>query len=597
MKQVSSYQTSNPTMSVAANAERPSKRLKTSEQDDENVDVTAELPAEVWALVSHFLPYSDVTSMAAINKMFLIDVMQSISRIHLFRSEELNGKHARRLPRVERIYIYSLLKKPSPDQTNMPRVPLFPPERLGLEYCTETKYRVVPFLSYFVKLRYVFLGAMCYWEERKREVWDGSSNIASKNCKPSRIAHGDRGTNGHRTLVHGFCGAFAAGSLSKRFRIDGLFHARASNLCPNMLPMFPPRRAEECSACNHVLKHFPSEWLIQARGNFLCVPAKKRMQEVINRGHSKIFKEEKIIKKLIEDGIRDQIFPGLVGIRGRGDRMRPIGFANATLNDLKALVDLELLVPKSVDPSIFYNRLKKVSTRVNSRASTQRSVEFSKRDFETLVGMGFCLKEEALEKEGITLFKAPDRPALNNMMPGLDGFEGFLNHIGEQMGVGDEGGIEVNIEGGPEMEPLYANIFNRVRDVVREQLGDDHAERFGDLHEQAIGQADRRDNGAAPNEGGQANGNQPQNNNEPPPNRPLLRGGIVMGGFIGHPHIAMGFGGPHLAFRGMRPPPAAPPGVPPQQARREIPRAVPDGDVVVRGRVVVNNPEREAQNE
>jgi len=578
------------TMSAATNAERPLKKIKTSKEDDENATGTVELPAEVWALVSHFLPYSDVTNMAAVNKMFLIDVMQSISRIHLFRSRELNGKHARRLPRVERVYMYSLLKKPSPDQTNIPRAPLFPPERLGLEYCTETKYRVVPFLSYFLKLRYVFLGAMCYWEERKREVWDGSSNIASKNCKPSRIAHGDRGINGHRTLVHAFCGAFAAGSLSKRFRIDGLFHARAANLCPNMLPMFPPRRSQECSACNHVLRHFPSEWLIQARGNFLCVTAKKRMQQVIDRGHAKIFKEDKIVKKLIEDGIRDQFFPNLIGIRGRSDRIRPIGIANATLNDLRALIDLDLLVPKSVDPSIFYNRLKKVSTRVNTRVSTQRSVEFSKRDFETLVGMGFLVKEEALQKEGITLFEAPDRPPPHHVMPGLDGLEGFLNHIGEQMGVGDEGGIEVNIEGGAEMEPLYANIFNRVRDVVREQLGDDHAERFGDLHDQVIGQGNRREN-----RGGQGNGNQQPDNNEP--NRPVVRGGIVMGGFIGHPHIAMGFGGPHIAFPGMRPPPGMG-GAPPQQGRREGPRAVPAGDVIVRGgRLVVNVPEREDQNE
>eukprot|EP00546_Thalassionema_frauenfeldii_P019425 CAMPEP_0178903302 /NCGR_PEP_ID=MMETSP0786-20121207/5083_1 /TAXON_ID=186022 /ORGANISM="Thalassionema frauenfeldii, Strain CCMP 1798" /LENGTH=573 /DNA_ID=CAMNT_0020574661 /DNA_START=43 /DNA_END=1767 /DNA_ORIENTATION=+ len=566
---------------ISNDDERPLKKLKISEEDGKK-DIV-ELPAEVWALVSHFLPYVDVMNIAAVNKMFLIDVMQSISRIHLFRSKELNGKHARRLPRVERVYIYSLLKKPPPEQTNMPRAPLFPPERIGLEYCTETKYRVVPFLSYFLKLRYVFLGAMCFWEERKREVWDGSSKVALKNCKPSRIAHGDRGTNGHRTLVHAFCGAFATGSLSKRFRIDGLFHARAANLCPNMLPMFPPRRAQHCSACNHVLMHFPSEWLIQARGNFLCVPAKKRMQQVITRGHAKLFKEDRVIKKLIEDGIRDQIFPSIIGIRGTGERLRPIGMTNATLNDLRALIELELLDPKSVDPSIFYNRLKKVSTRVNPRAGAQRAAEFSKRDFQALASLGFPLEEEALQNEGITLFEAPDRHPPHNLMPGLEGLEGFLNHIGEQMGAGDEGGVEVNIEAGPEMEPLYANIFNRVRDVVREQLGDDHAERFGDLHDQVLGRNERRDNA-----GDQVNGGQPQDNNIP--NRPVLRGGIVMGGFIGHPHIAMGFGGPQLAFPGMPRPPAAPE----QNEGGEIARVVPDGRVVVReGGLVVNVPERE----
>lgn len=117
---------------------RPLKRIKATSplpQTSQELD----LPAECWAQVCHFLPYSDVKNVAATCSTFMHQVMPTVSRLHVFHPKELHARHARRFPHVERVYIYCLLQKPADQRRS--RTALFGPfgRDWELEYCTETK--------------------------------------------------------------------------------------------------------------------------------------------------------------------------------------------------------------------------------------------------------------------------------------------------------------------------------------------------------------------------------------------------------------------------------------------------------------------------
>ena len=475
--------------------ERPVKRLKTEKTAVAVVSSkssSVDLPAEVWAHVCHYLPYSDVKNVAAVSKTMLKQVMPAINRIHLFRPTELHSRQARRLPHVERVYIYCLLQKPNSTIINDR---LMMQDDWSLEYSTDAQYRIVPFLAYFPRLRLVFLGAMAYGQGRSRHVWDGCTNTTQR-LKSIRVAQGDRGSHEHRTLVRNFCGAFSIGSLSKNFKtIDGLFNqTRAIKLCPSF-PFVERRRPNQrkCADCTHVLRTFPSDWLIAARGPFLCIPAQERLQQVVKRGDSKLLKGDKCIRRLMDTGFKQVLDNG---------RYVDIALANCVMQDITALVELELLDPKSVDPSIVYNGLKRIK-----KAST-KPIQFAERDFKALVAVGFRLEQYILENAGIQLSKAPNRAANGNVPRsfrfGGAGAAEMFNEFREFMadhqapaaegeqangggGGGEEAEIEVNIHGIGMEHPMYADIFGHVRDMIEQQLGEGDAQRFGDLHEQMMG--------------------------------------------------------------------------------------------------------------
>ena len=151
-----------------------------------NSDASPELPVEVWAHLCHYLPYTDVKNVAAVSKKMLHQVMPSITCIHVCSSYELHSSHARRMPYVECIFIYCLLKADDSVASQQHRQRS---HRLidysRLDYCTETSYRIVPYLSCFPRLRKVFLGALTQCEGRLGRIWDGRQ-AARKNKRSRR---------------------------------------------------------------------------------------------------------------------------------------------------------------------------------------------------------------------------------------------------------------------------------------------------------------------------------------------------------------------------------------------------------------------------
>jgi hypothetical protein len=598
-----------------------------AESESVSESSSIDLPSELWAHCCHYLPYSDVKNVAATSSNMLHHVMPAISRIHVFNSNELQASHASRLPCVEQVYLYCLLHSP-PDATGRLAAEGRGLNAWSLEYSMETQYRVVPYLCRLPKLRFVFLGAMAYWQDRSRHVWNGTASLAVMPVEPTRVAQADRGSQGHRTLVQAFCGAFATRCLKRNFTVEGLFHAPSVKLCPFGVPLWlpsAPRRRRQCPACNHVLRHFPSEWLIRARGTFLCATPTERFQQVIKRdGDDKLLKDTRVVKRLVEEGFRER------SINPNG-RFHNICLMHATLQDIKALVDLSLLDPKTFDTKIFYNSLRKI------KKEKSKPIRFSEQDWKALIAMGFHLEQSVLVNDleiplHITtnsrgrdmedfLQERRERMQERGAGGGIegggidDGFLNFLRNVGADVHVhavppnpfaprngaaggpnADPGGrnadappnpganprgrpgnlppwfvrppprpdnggdhpqpglnaangeIEVNIvEGGDiDVGPVFANIFDHVQNAVRDQLGDEHVQRFNDFHDAVLagdGLGDEDDD------------------------LPQGMGGIMMGEVVGMPrHLAMGFGGPP------RPPGAG--GIPPMFAR--MPDAPPN---------------------
>lgn len=542
-----------------AESERAKKRLKT---DDDNASKPAaaaapsplarckpsnhsiELPTDVWSHICHFLPYSDVKHVAAVNKTMLEQVMPSILRIYLFSPKELNARHAKRLCNVERVYIYCLLKNKTPHPS------LFYYSGWSLEYQNDTKHRVVPYLSSFQKLQYVFMGGLTVWQGQTRSVWNGRTNVTTPT-QPAMVAVPDRGSHGHAALVHAICGALAAKSISS-LHLEGLFHARAPRFCPNSLSSRSP-----CRVCQPVLQHFPSSWLMQLPTSFLCVSSNDRLQRVVERGDSALLRDKTYIENLITKGFRQRT---PVGARGRARTMVVVVLTFHAHQDLKALSELQVLDLKTLAPSIFYKAMQKYKkhpeygsvvgtnrspdrnrinhrdngdrangdngdranddransnrangSSVNGDSSTTSDVRFCPEDFDKLVQLGIPLDEKVMLKDyGVKLF-ARVQPAPRRM-PGMWGRGGAADPMAAmfggddplagarpprfQMFGGPPPGIDDDDDGMPDlhfriegpfdaaaggggMDPLYANIFDRVRNVVRERFGDDMERRFG----------------------------------------------------------------------------------------------------------------------
>ena len=458
--------------------QRPLKRLKAPMENvaegklqksqmsaaTSNSDASPELPVEVWAHLCHYLPYTDVKNVAAVSKKMLHQVMPSITCIHLCSAYELHSSHARRMPYVECVFIYCLMKADDSVASQQHRQRS---HRLidysRLDYCTETSYRIVPYLSCFPRLRKVFLGALTQCEGRLGRIWDGrQATKKNKTIKLTRVSTLDRGTSPHHAaLVRNLSAALATGVLNRKqlTNIDGLFHhTRTIHFCGDNFRFSHRQGPRTCRECSQVIQNFPSEWLALAGGPFLCTPAKERLQQIVKRGDSHLLQGDNYLRQLFRRSFQKALEP-------QWDSCS-VALANFALPEIKALVDLQLMDPKKVDPSIVYHALMKI------RRPSNVPLQFSKRDFDALVTAGFRLDQKFLTMKEISLYQpqpqgGPGRPLYFPPIPG-----GAMGDIG----------VELNIEPLGADNPMYANIVGHVRDIIENQLGGENG--FGDLSEQ-----------------------------------------------------------------------------------------------------------------
>lgn len=569
-----------PLKRVKAQAERADEaKLQTSNisAPTSPSDEPPELPAEVWAHVCLYLPYTDVKNVAAVSQTMLRQVMPSITCIHLCSPYELHSSHARRMPYVECVFIYCLMKADDSTASQQQRQRS---HRLvdysRLEYCTETSYRIVPYLSCFPRLRKVFLGALTQCEGRLGRIWDGrESTKKSKKIKLTRVSALDRGTSPHHAaLVRNICAALATGVFDRKklTTIDGLFHhTRTIHLCGDNFRFSHRQGPRTCKECSQVIQHFPSEWLALAGGPFLCTPAKERLKEIVKRGDSHLLQGDQYVRRLLGRSFQKALEP-------QWDSCS-VALANFALPEIKALVELKLIDPTTVDPDIVYKALMKI------KRPTNVPLQFSKRDFDALVSVGFRLDKKLLEMKEISLYQpqlgGPGRPIYFPPIPG---------------GAMGDFGVELNIEPLGADNPMYANIVGHVRDIIENQLGGQNG--LGDLSEQlfetgraAAAQARGEAAGRAAADGelfqGAADNDEGGNAPDREFGHDMFDGGIVLSGILGpigvpgQPPVMFGnhhgpflgafpfpLGGPNFPVRGRRP--DAPPMDPQQQQQQPM---------------------------
>jgi len=378
----------------------------------------------------------------------LNQVLPSISSIFLFSPHELNCAHARRMPDVQVVHVYCLLKDSKVQNilnVNVNRV----------IFCKDTGYRLVPYLTCFPRLTTLVVGALVVKRLENNNVetnyiWDGRMDHPepSKHLCLSQLDS----VPYLPILARNMCGAIQSGALSKLTQIDGLIHARrAATVCgkKSNFPFSNP----PCWDCSQVLQCFPSQWLMEARGSVLCCPTKERLQRVIERGESHRFHEDSYVQSLIRGGffkVEQSMSPPFLAI----------GFAEEVISEVQALVDLNLINPKVVDSNIFYNAIK--SFKKNSGVP----IRFSEPDFKSLTSLGFPLEQYRLENAGILMY-TPERRNIPAPFP-------FRFPPGEGGGAGGAG-IEIRMNRMAAQDPRITDFLGQVRLVMEQQLQGDEA--------------------------------------------------------------------------------------------------------------------------
>jgi hypothetical protein len=427
---------------------RPQKHMKMNDNcfNASSTLCSCDLPAEIWASICECLPYTDVKNLAASSKFMLNQVLPSISIIFLFSAQELSCVHARRMPEVQVVHVYCLLKESKGENlVNVNRV----------IFCRDTGYRLVPYLTCFPRLTTLVVGALVVKRKENENVetnyiWDGLMD----RLEPSEhlcLSQLDSIPN-LPILARNLCGAIQSGALTKLTQIDGLIHARRAATVCGRNPHFP-RSNITCWDCSQVLQCFPSQWLMEARGSVLCCPAKERLQQVIKRGESHRFQADSYVPSLIRSGffkVEQSMSPPFLAI----------GFMKSVISEVHALVDLNLINPKLVDPNIFYDAIK--SFKKNSGVP----IRFSEPDFKSLSSLGFLLEQYRLENAGILMY-TPERWNIPAPFP-------FHFPPGEGGGAG-RAGIEIRMNGMGVQDPHFADILGQVRLVMEQQLQGDEA--------------------------------------------------------------------------------------------------------------------------
>jgi hypothetical protein len=422
---------------------RPLKHMKMNDNcfNASSTYMSSDLPAEIWASICEFLPYSDVKNIAASSRFMLKQVLPSISVIFLFSPHEVSCIHARRMPEVQEVHVYCLLKESKGQSTLSVNRVIF---------CRDTGYRLIPYLTSFHKLKTLVVGALVVKRIENDSVeinyiWDGQKN-RSESSEHLCLSQLDSVPN-LPILTRNLCGAIQSGALSKLTQIDGLIHARRAATVCGRHPHFSGFNSP-CWDCSQVLQCFPSKWLIEARGSVLCCPAKERLQRVIDRGESHRFHEDSYVESLIRGGffkVEQSMSPPFLAI----------GFAKEVISEIHALVELNLMKPMLVDPNIFYSAIK--SFRKNSGVP----IRFSEPNLKSLISLGFPLEQYRLENAGILMY-TPERWHIPAPLR-------FHIPPGEGAGAGGAG-IEIRMNGMGVEDPRFTDILGQVRLVMEQQL-------------------------------------------------------------------------------------------------------------------------------
>lgn len=235
----------------------PLKRVRAAEDDQraaliESIGNDIGLPTEVWGHVLDFLPFKDVLQCSAVSKIFLKEVLQFITALHIYSKQELRVQYGRRFNGgiVQVIDVFCLITCLDDDNE----------EKFSI--CQETACRIVPFLTHFPKVHTVGLdvdanGVNLHYYFRDSFLQPDSVEIV-------------------RSLVRSICGGYQSGAFSQDLIIYGPAFQAGTFIC---------YKESGCSLCKMYCNSFPLMQAVNARA--ICLPVKDRLSIIANRPNGK----------------------------------------------------------------------------------------------------------------------------------------------------------------------------------------------------------------------------------------------------------------------------------------------------------------------
>jgi hypothetical protein len=180
------------------------------------------LPVDVWAFVVQNLAYHDVMQVAAVNSLFIKNVLPLLQTLYIFKLKDLSEPQARRFAHGNidcvRIGILDQMSGSDDVDTNV--------------------NRIVTFLGYLPKLSQVHYGQICYnYGRLDREIfvpWNGKRNLKhSQNhylrkinmcqMRGSPDSRMQKAADVHHQLVQAIERAMQQGSIPAHVKFQGLF--------------------------------------------------------------------------------------------------------------------------------------------------------------------------------------------------------------------------------------------------------------------------------------------------------------------------------------------------------------------------------------
>ena len=243
----------------------PNKRAKVESEDHPSESDSIELPAEIWAHALDYLPFADVIQCSAVSRQ-LQDALTFVSRISVFKKEELRATYAKRFANgnVNQIDVYCLITCLDPDQDE---------EKFSI--CQSTASCIVPFLVHFQKLRNVgldadSLGIPLGTYFRDTFLQEDSVEIV-------------------RSLVRSICGAYQTGAFSQQVKLYGPAFQAGTFIC---------YKANGCGLCKMYCESFPLEQAVNARAT--CISVGERLGAIASRpGGSECLASKDLVLELL----------------------------------------------------------------------------------------------------------------------------------------------------------------------------------------------------------------------------------------------------------------------------------------------------------
>lgn len=220
----------------------------TSRSESGDAACCPDLPATAWGNAMNYLPYTDVISCLAVNRVLSFEAPKYVEVLSIYRSSELeltplHRTHLKRFQNVTSVVFLDLI-------TDVRHWTLDEPShRLNVDAIE----RIVPFLERFPKLGYAFVGGRDLNKERP-DCYDmyGCTEPANHNAL-------------YRVIIERFAAAFERGSLPKHLQLDGVI---GSNATPATQYFCDPGVGDEdhpCTLCRRILSTFPLNTVISLK--------------------------------------------------------------------------------------------------------------------------------------------------------------------------------------------------------------------------------------------------------------------------------------------------------------------------------------------